>query len=154
MNLSDTLKTLNSSLTEVFQDKIDDPEVAAENIKALLKAYAELCKTTEDRFYLKKMAIWLIEITAARSREGHRITEYPAITAQLYDKAYYALCDTSIKEGGHKIAVDSLDKDFSSAIEVPKFDPQALLVEALEGLEEEGDQKDQGGPSRLTVVEG
>jgi len=150
MALGELFKTIISALDETLDSAdFSDPQSVYEQITSLLTKYVEVAKETDDTYYAKRCAVWLVEIANAHGRKDKTIIEFPEAAGRIYDRAYEAICSVVTTEDGVRVTLDSFDRELLSVIELPKTDISALLKEVKEA--EAGKNT---GDSGLIVVTG
>jgi len=150
MALGELFKTIISALDETLDSAdFSDPQSVYEQITSLLTKYVEVAKETDDTYYAKRCAVWLVEIANAHGRKDKTIIEFPEAAGRIYDRAYEAICAVVTTEDGVRVTLDSFDRELLSVIELPKTDISALLKEVKEA--EAGKNT---GDSGLIVVTG
>jgi len=152
MALGDLLKTINAALEEELGSAdFSDPQTVYEQITSLLTEYVNIAKETDDTYYAKRCAVWLVEVANSHGRKDKTITEFPEAAGRIYDRAYEAICSVVTTEEGVKLTLDSFDRELVSVIELPKTDISALLKEVKEA---DSAKKESSGNSGLIVVTG
>ena len=149
MTLGELFKTINTALADTLGSAdFSDPQEVYEQITSLLTEYVGVAKETDDTYYAKRCAVWLVEVANSHGRKDKTIIEFPEAAGRIYDRAYEAICSVVTTEEGVKLTLDSFDRDLLSVIELPKTDISALLREV-----KEAESKDRGS-SGLIVVTG
>jgi len=136
--MKDSLINIMNHLDRIFEEvDWNDPKQVGQTLKEMVVEFVDQHKQLEDTFYLKKTALWLIDICTSRARQGHTLTSFPRPVAKILDDAYFAISDNRI-DG--KYSVESNDRELQQALDQPDF--KSLLKAVDEKTDTQGEKPD------------
>ena len=121
MKLKTAYLQILDGLKTITKTNFYDVENLALELEELEAMFSKLNETTEDKFFLKKALVWVIDMATATARTGHTFSSFPEDTARMLDAAYERVVNTRIDKSFTVCLSTEDEKLVERVLEEPTF---------------------------------